>query len=62
MEGKSRRVSITTIVGGRTSARRKPYRNDSRKPSNKAITKELKHARTKCNYNAKIERKQAPDV
>jgi hypothetical protein len=34
-EGKSRRVSITTIVGGRTSARRKPYRNDTRKPSNR---------------------------
>jgi len=53
-------------VGGRTLARRKPYRKDTRKPSkqaiserickNKAITKELKHARTKYNYKAKTER------
>jgi len=33
-------------VGGRTSARRKPYRNDTRKPSNRATNKRI------CTYKA----------
>jgi hypothetical protein len=33
-------------VGGQTSARRKPYRNDTRKPSNRATNKRI------CKYKA----------
>jgi hypothetical protein len=36
------------IVGGRTSARRKPYKNDTRKPSNRATNKRI------CKYKAII--------
>jgi hypothetical protein len=38
------------IIGGRTSARRKPYRNDTRKPSNRTRSKRIyKHkAIVKC--------------
>jgi hypothetical protein len=34
------------IVGGRTSAKRKPYRNDTRKLSNRATNKRI------CKYKA----------
>jgi hypothetical protein len=34
------------IVGGRTSARRKPYRNDTRKPSNRTTNEGI------CKYKA----------
>jgi hypothetical protein len=43
------------IVGGRTSARRKPYKNYTRKPSNKARSKRIGKHKTI------IERKQATD-
>jgi hypothetical protein len=43
-------------VGGRISARRKPYRNDTRKPSNKARSKRI------CKHKAIGSiRKQATD-
>jgi len=58
-------------VKGRTLARRKPYKNNTRRLSNratskrvckyKAITKELKHVRTNYNYKAKAKCKQATD-
>jgi hypothetical protein len=50
-------------IGGRTLARRKPYRNDTRKPSNKARSKriykhkvivELKQAIDKQLLNVKV--------
>ena len=37
---------LILIVGGRTLARRKPYKNDTRKPSNKATNKRV------CKYKA----------
>jgi hypothetical protein len=42
-------------VGGRTSARRKPYKNDTRKPSNKARSKRI------YKYKAIVECKQVTD-
>jgi hypothetical protein len=42
-------------VGGRTSARRKPYRNDTRKPSNKARSKRI------YKHKAIVECKQVTD-
>jgi hypothetical protein len=52
-------------VGGRTSARRKPYRNDTRKPSNRTTsrtridiskneTKKPKHARVDQGIEAEL--------
>jgi hypothetical protein len=42
-------------IGGRTLARRKPYRNDTRKPSNKARSKRI------YKHKVIVERKQAID-
>jgi len=60
----------SSIVRGRPQLEETPYKNNTRKPSNKAATskriyrykaiiKELKHARTKCNYKANAKCKQA---
>jgi hypothetical protein len=42
-------------VGGQTSARRKPYRNDTRKPSNRTTNEGI------CKYKAIVECKQVTD-
>jgi len=42
-------------VRGRTSARRKPYKNDTRKTSNKARSKRI------CKHKAIVKRKQVTD-
>jgi hypothetical protein len=34
-------IKLLTIIGGRTSARRKPYKNDTRKLSNKTRSKRI---------------------
>jgi hypothetical protein len=48
-------TSIIISVGGRTSARRKPYKNDTRKPSNKARSKRI------YKHKAIVECKQVTD-
>jgi hypothetical protein len=37
---------VKDTIGGRTWARRKPYKNDTRKPSNRATNKRI------CKYKA----------
>jgi hypothetical protein len=46
---------LTYTVGGRTSARRKPYKNDTRKPSNKTRSKRI------YKHKAIVECKQGTD-
>jgi hypothetical protein len=48
-------LSTGRIVGGRISARRKPYKNNTRKPSNGARSKHI------CKHKAIVECKQAID-